>query len=352
MCDVCRSDTVETKGPSKKELAKMKRKEQKASHKTGGASDAAEKAPAEKAVKSINLYYCAESTPEITFAIIGILGVQSSVATHVTKTPSQAFVPYITYDATGGDMSTETLSGDVNISKFLLRNASEFTSPVAYMNLDPFTTSQMDQWCSDLSCIDVNVLNTHLSTRTFLVDDAIGLSLADIAVFTTLRKRLGSAVIEAATFPHVIRWGLLLDALLKPYPSMREVLTATIVKTVKPVVAKKENTKKVESKGKDTEEKDGAICPELEGATEGNVCTRFPPEPSGYLHIGHAKACLLNQYYAQRYKGKLIIRFDDTNPNKEKDEFEQAIIADLERLGVVGDVVTHTSDSFDKIQKV
>ena len=66
------------------------------------------------------------------------------------------------------------------------------------------------------------------------------------------------------------------------------------------------------------------------------------------MHIGHVKAVLVNQYYQQRYKGKLIMRFDDTNPAKENKEFEEAILEDLEILQVKYDL-TRTSNYFQKI---
>ncbi|KAJ2741863.1 glutamate--tRNA ligase, partial [Coemansia sp. BCRC 34301] len=87
----------------------------------------------------------------------------------------------------------------------------------------------------------------------------------------------------------------------------------------------------------------------LTGLEYGKVVTRFPPEPSGYLHIGHAKAALLNEYIAKSNGGRLIIRFDDTNPEKEKAEFESSIIEDLALLGIHGDVTTYTSDHFQTI---
>ncbi|XP_065222685.1 bifunctional glutamate/proline--tRNA ligase-like [Planococcus citri] len=88
---------------------------------------------------------------------------------------------------------------------------------------------------------------------------------------------------------------------------------------------------------------------ELPGAEMGKVVVRFSLEASGYLHIGHAKAALLNQYFQEKFQGKLIMRFEDTNPAKEKVNFEKVILEDLHLLQIKPDIFTHTSDYFDKI---
>ena len=72
---------------------------------------------------------------------------------------------------------------------------------------------------------------------------------------------------------------------------------------------------------------------DLEEGKYETICTRFPPEPNGYLHIGHAKSILLNYGLAQKYNGKFNLRFDDTNPTKEKVEFVESIEEDVRWLG-------------------
>jgi glutaminyl-tRNA synthetase len=83
---------------------------------------------------------------------------------------------------------------------------------------------------------------------------------------------------------------------------------------------------------------------------QGRVHTRFPPEPNGYLHIGHAKSICLNFGIAEQYKGKCNLRFDDTNPAKEEEEYVQSIITDVKWLGFDWqDRLFYASDYFDQM---
>ena len=91
--------------------------------------------------------------------------------------------------------------------------------------------------------------------------------------------------------------------------------------------------------------------PPLEGAENGKVTTRFPPEPNGYPHIGHAKAAIIDEEYARMYGGKLILRFDDTNPENERLEYYAAIKVGLDWLGVKYDQIKNTSDDMELIYK-
>ena len=83
---------------------------------------------------------------------------------------------------------------------------------------------------------------------------------------------------------------------------------------------------------------------------DGRIHTRFPPEPNGYLHIGHAKSILLNYGIAEQFGGKFNLRFDDTNPLKEEEEYVEAIIKDIKWLGAGWeDRLFHASDYFDRL---
>ena len=79
------------------------------------------------------------------------------------------------------------------------------------------------------------------------------------------------------------------------------------------------------------------------------VITRFPPEPNGFLHIGHAKSICLNFGVAQEFGGKTFLRFDDTNPEKEDEIFVQSILEDVKWLGYTWDHLTYASDYFEQL---
>ena len=85
------------------------------------------------------------------------------------------------------------------------------------------------------------------------------------------------------------------------------------------------------------------------GRFGGQVCTRFPPEPNGYLHIGHAKSIWVNFSLADSYGGRTNLRFDDTNPTKEEQEYIDAIMRDVRWLGYEWEGLYYASDYFEQL---
>jgi glutamyl-tRNA synthetase len=208
-----------------------------------------------------------------------------------------------------------------------------------FMDQDPNKATQIDQWL-DWSVVMkpgqglpglLQHLNAFLSTRSFLVGD--GVTLADVAVWGTLASM--------ALWVNKLKKDKSLGSLAKWYDVCSALPAFAAV--INQAQANKEAKKAAVG---------GSFDIKLEGATKGKVCTRFPPEPSGYLHIGHAKACLLNQYFARHYEGKLLMRFDDTNPSKEKNEFVENILHDLKSLEVNYDQLSYTSDHFPALLEV
>jgi len=119
-----------------------------------------------------------------------------------------------------------------------------------------------------------------------------------------------------------------------------------------------ENKDMIEGKELETTEKESVsknfiemiIDKDLEEGKVKSIMTRFPPEPNGYLHIGHAKSILLNCGLAKKYGGKFNLRFDDTNPTKEKTEFVDSIIEDVKWIGGdFEDRLYFASDYFDQM---
>lgn len=83
---------------------------------------------------------------------------------------------------------------------------------------------------------------------------------------------------------------------------------------------------------------------------DNKIVTRFPPEPSGYLHIGHAKAIFINYVIAKKYHGQMLLRFDDTNPLNESEEYVEAIQDDIiNLLKIQPDRISRSSDHFDQL---
>ncbi|KAJ3125980.1 hypothetical protein HK098_007985 [Nowakowskiella sp. JEL0407] len=234
-----------------------------------------------------------------------------------------------------------TLLGTNRVARYLGRL---FPEAKLYTG-DSASLAQVDYWLDytqenlvtkDKTLLEKNleIINHHLKFRSFFVGYHV--TLADLVVWGALR---GNAIFlqtlksERDSGEYLSRWYNQINSL------------DYIQKSFTELAAQKQQAQKAQ---KDQ----GSFEIDLPGAAKGKVVTRFPPEPSGYLHIGHAKAALLNEYFARKFEGKLIVRFDDTNPSKEKVEFEESIKEDLALLGITPDEVTHTSDHFEKIYEL
>ena len=324
---------VSTKeGPSKKELNKLARKEarkvaQGADSKSSAADDG--KASATSDVKDsraattkgdLRILLCPGTSCDLSRSLLSMIGGAAAQISVENVNPSEIHEPCLV----GGGASS--ISGDLCIARFIARAYA----PALYWGLDAWSASQVDQWLDLTSKADhialLGIVEQHLTDKVYMVGEA--LSLADVAICSIARKKRGALQKR----DNIERWFALINS--------------TISSPAQTTVNAKES--KV---GKTPRQDDEDTNPELEGAVEGKVVTRFPPEPSGYLHIGHVKACLLNEYYAKRYKGKMLLRFDDTNPSKEKEEFQENIVQDLATIKVFPDKVSdiraniHDSDS-------
>ncbi|KAL1989266.1 hypothetical protein VTN96DRAFT_28 [Rasamsonia emersonii] len=201
-------------------------------------------------------------------------------------------------------------------------------------SLEESWLSQVNQFFpSDFKALEPHLqrLDMYLILRSFLV--GYSLSAPDIAIWGAIRgNRVAVAAIKKGTLVNLTRWFYFLEELCPWAAPAVEVLNAA--------AREKKAAKSREGASYDID---------LQNTDQG-VVTRFPPEPSGYLHIGHAKAALLNDYFAhEKYKGTLLVRFDDTNPSKEKEEFQDSIIEDLALMGIKPDKLSYTSDYFNEL---
>lgn len=257
-----------------------------------------------------------------------------------------SLVNEVSTDSINIDFIDEKVVNSSNVSlddvadqeKVLLTLASKYPSilPSASESQEWITFSLSKLYVKNFKELsaDLETLNSHLNLRSFFLGSTF--SLADLSIWSVLRANgLMVSIIKNEIYINLSRWFNYLSNYLESY----------IESYVKLVNELRKSSKLAANNGKKETHKANFEI-NLPGAVMGQVVTRFPPEPSGYLHIGHAKAAVLNEYFAHAYKGKLIIRFDDTNPSKEKDEFQQSIIEDLKLLGVVGDLVSHSSDYF------
>ncbi len=169
------------------------------------------------------------------------------------------------------------------------------------------------------------------------------------------------ALQNAVKFDGKANPGAVIGKVLAEDPGLRgkvDEIKKQVMKTIKEIssLPVDEQRKRLEALSpelleKKKHEKQG--LPELPNAVQGKVVTRLPPEPSKYNHIGHALSFLLNYLYARKYAGRCVLRFEDTNPAAEKQEYVDAMKEDcLEYLGIKPDEILFASDKLPELYKM
>ncbi|CDP17749.1 unnamed protein product [Coffea canephora] len=245
----------------------------------------------------------------------------------------------------------------------LLRYIGRVAKIPDFYNRDAFESTQIDEWLEYAPVFSsgsefegaCGYVDRYLLQHTFLVGQS--LSIADIAIWSALAGtgQRWQSLRNSKKYQNLVRW----------FNSIHDEFDAALNEVTAMYIGKKGLGTQAVSKVRDQQVStsssnsvNGAVSEKgvggnrpvfevhLPDAQVGKVRVRFAPEPSGYLHIGHSKAALLNKYFAEKYDGKLIVRFDDTNPDKESSEFVDNLLKDIETLGITYEAVTYTSDYF------
>ncbi|CAF2036290.1 BnaA09g04160D [Brassica napus] len=288
-------------------------------------------------MERIKLSFPADTPP---LSVIAALHISSSP---VTTDSSSAAATVPTFVFSDG----RKLSGTSVLLRYVARSAPSLPN---FYGHDAFESSQIDEWV-DYACVfssgsefenACSRVDNYLQSGTFLVGHS--LSIADVAVWSALSGSgpRWESLRKSKKYQNLVRW---FNSISLEYAEPLSKLAAYTLKkgSGKPVAASKSKDQQTDANDKGKPEVD------LPGAVMGKVKLRFAPEPSGYLHIGHAKAALLNKYFAERYQGEVIVRFDDTNPAKESNEFVDNLVKDIGTLGIKYERVTYTSDYFPEL---
>lgn len=293
---------------------------------------------------SIVLYKKEDGIPVLLQAVVGLC----NLSKEVTFKPAGKFQSRVELK-----IGATSINGVHAIARHLGRlNGSIYGA-------DNLQASLIDEWIDEAHAVDTVVAsganiddavawlallaNAQLRSRSFLVGHAV--SLADLAVWAALHTQPLNLNDALASLPHLKRWLDLLNSL-----SFCSSVAPPAARSSAAASSSSSSSSAAASSSSASDDKTSLIrtkALELEGAVQGQVRTRFPPEPSGFMHLGHCKAAFFNYLTAQRYGGEMLLRFDDTNPATATQVYEDSFVRDLALLEVKYCKITHTSEHFD-----